>query len=119
MFSITALNHKKIELHPVRVSTIKPFINKYNWKGINYPSKQDYWKTFEKNNRIIALNSLYIKEKETCATYISKLNSNCAKQTILLMIPSEEKEGLHDLAIKKLFTSLRGIISKHHGDFII
>ena len=45
------------------VSKIKPFINKYNWKGINYPSKIDNWKMFEKNNPTIALNILHIKEK--------------------------------------------------------
>ena len=27
------------------------------------------------------------------AAYISKINSNCEKQIILLMIPNEEKEG--------------------------
>ena len=31
------------------------------------------------------------------------------------MIPNEEK--WHYLAVKKLSTLLRGIISKHHGDF--
>ena len=31
------------------------------------------------------------------------------------MIPNGE--GWHDLAVKKLSTSLRGITSKHHGDF--
>ena len=31
-------------------SNIKPFVNKYKWKGINYPSKMDDWKMFEKNN---------------------------------------------------------------------
>ena len=45
-----ALNYEEIESHPERVSSIKPFINKYNWKGINYPSNIDDWKTFEKNN---------------------------------------------------------------------
>ena len=30
-----ALNYEEIESHPERVSNIKPFINKYNWKGIN------------------------------------------------------------------------------------
>ena len=29
-------------------SNIKPFINKYKWKGINPPSKKYDWKTFEK-----------------------------------------------------------------------
>ena len=33
------------------------------------------------------------------------------------MIPNEEKEGWHYRAVKKLFTLLRGITSKHHGDF--
>ena len=50
-------------MHPERISNIKPLINKYKWKGINYPSKADDWKTFEKNNPITALNILYIKEK--------------------------------------------------------
>ena len=58
-----ALNYGETESHPERVSNIKPFINKYNSKGINYPSKLDDWKTFEKNNPTIALNILYIKEK--------------------------------------------------------
>ena len=59
-----ALNYEEIEPHPQRVSNIKPFINKYNQKGINHPSKIDDWKTFEKNNPTIAPNILYIKEKD-------------------------------------------------------
>ena len=34
-------------------------MNKYNWKGINYLSKIDDWKKFEKSNLTIALNILY------------------------------------------------------------
>ena len=71
----------------------------------------------EKNNPTIALNILYVKEKEICPAYIPKINLNHEKQIILLMIPNEEKEGWHYLAIKKLSTILRGIASKHHGDF--
>ena len=67
----------------------------------NFPSKINDWKTFEKNNAAIALNILYIKEKEICSPNISKIKSNCEKQIILLMIPNEEKEGRHYLAIKK------------------
>ena len=34
------------------------------------------------------------------------------------MITNEEKEGLWNyIAVKKLSTLLRGITSKHHGDF--
>ena len=72
---IVALNHEEINWNPERVSNIKPFINKYNWKGINYPTKKDDWKTSEKNNPTTALNILYIKEKEICPAYISKHNS--------------------------------------------
>ena len=43
-----ALNYEESESHPERVSNIQPFINKYLWKGINYPLKVDDWKTFEK-----------------------------------------------------------------------
>ena len=35
----------------------------------------------------------YIKEK--CPAFISKINLNCEKQIIILMIPNEEKEGWH------------------------
>ena len=45
-----------------RVSNIKPFINKYKWEEISYPSKLDDWKKFEKDNLTIALNILYIKK---------------------------------------------------------
>ena len=71
-------------------------------EGINYPSKIDDWKTFEKNNPIIALNILYTKEKEISPAYISKSNSNCEKQIILLMVPNEQKEGWYYLAVKKM-----------------
>ena len=37
--SITvALNHQNIESHPERISNIKPFINHYNWEGIEFPA---------------------------------------------------------------------------------
>ena len=75
-----ALNYEEIKRNPERVSNNKPFINKYNWKGINYPSKIDDWKTFQKKNPAIAQNILYTKEKEICTAYISKINSNCEKQ---------------------------------------
>ena len=71
---------------------------------------------FEKNNPAIAVNILYTKQKEICPAYVSKVNSNCKKQIVLLMIPNEEKEGWHYLAVKKLPKLLRGITSKH-GDF--
>ena len=37
--AIVALNYDKIKWNLERVSNIKLFLNKYNWKGINYSSK--------------------------------------------------------------------------------
>ena len=48
---------------------------------------------------------------------ISKHNPNCEKQVVLLMISNKEKGRWHYLAVKKLSPLLRGIISKHQGDF--
>ena len=36
-----ALNHKEIKGNPQRMKKIEPFIDKYNWEGINFPSKKD------------------------------------------------------------------------------
>ena len=56
-----ALNYEEIESYPEIVFNIKPFINKYKWKGINYPSKLDDWKTLEKNILTITPNIFNIK----------------------------------------------------------
>ena len=54
-----ALNLDKIKKEPQRISKIKPFIEQYNWKDINFPSMSKDWKKFELNNEI-ALNILYV-----------------------------------------------------------
>ena len=54
-----ALNYDEIKKDPQRITKVKPFINKYNWEEINYPSEKDDWKKFEKNNVTIAINALH------------------------------------------------------------
>ena len=44
---IIALNHKEIKKDPQKISKIKPFIDKYNWKDIEFPSHSKDWKKFE------------------------------------------------------------------------
>ena len=97
MFSIrcnscitVVLNYEEIKKVPQRITRIKHFINKHNWKGINLPSEKDDWKKFEKNNLTIALNVLYAKKEKIYPAYVSKHNSNCEKKAILLMISNEE-----------------------------
>ena len=69
-----------------------------------------------------------------CFTYLSKHNSNCQKQVILLMIPegegrecetkskgckakSDGQQRWNYLAIKRLSALLKGITSQYYGDF--
>ena len=49
MFSISCnsvLNYEEIKKDPQRITKIKPFINKYKWKGLKFPSERDDWKKF-------------------------------------------------------------------------
>ena len=55
------------------------------------------------------------KNDKIYPVYVSKHNSNREKQAILLMIPNGE--GWHYITVKQLPALLRGITSKHHGDF--
>ena len=55
-----ALNFGKIKKDPQRVSKIKPFIDQYSRKEIDFPSHSKDWKKFELNNKSIALNILYV-----------------------------------------------------------
>ena len=130
-YSITvALNHQNIGNHPERVSNIKPFINQYNWEGIDFPAGIKDWKKFERNNKTIALNILFIPHntKTINLAYKSKYNRKRENQVVLLMITNGEK--WHYIALKSVRTDdgfnrpirslsrlFRGITSNNHGDF--
>ena len=43
-----ALNYQTIEIHPERILKLRPYINKYNWEGIDYPAGSKEWQKFEK-----------------------------------------------------------------------
>ena len=93
-YSITvALNHQKIENHPERMSNIKPFIDKYNWKDIDFPAGIKVWKKFQQNNKKIALNILYVphNKKTINLAYKSKYNRKRKYQVVLLMITDDKQ----------------------------
>ena len=87
-----ALNLDKIKKDPQRVSKIKPFIEKYNWEDIDFPSTSKDWKKFERNNEV-ALNILYVpyNTKKINIAYKSKNNLTHERQIILLMISDGKK----------------------------
>ena len=57
-----ALNYQTSEKNPQRISKLKPYINKYNWQGINFPAGSKECQKLEKNNNTIALNVLYVEK---------------------------------------------------------
>ena len=112
-----ALNYQIIKKDLLRISKIKPFINQYNWKEVDFPSEQKDWKKLELNNKSITLNILFVSyntEKIRLA-YKSKYNFKRENQVILVMIPDGKK--WYYLAVKSLSALLRGITSSHAGDF--
>ena len=112
-----ALNYQTIEKDPQRISKLKPYINKYNWEGIKFPARSEEWKTFERNNKTIALNILFIPHntKTIRVAYRSEHNNKRKKQVILLMITNGKK--WHYFAITNLSALLQGNPSHHEGDF--
>ena len=69
--------------NPQRIPNIKPFIDQYNWKEIDFPSHSKDWKKFEQSNKTIALN--------------------------ILFVPHNTKKR-HYLAVKSVSALLRGIV---------
>ena len=111
-----ALNLDKIKKNLQRISKIKPFIEQYNWKDIDFPATSKDWEKFESNNEI-ALNILYVHHntKKIQVAYKSRHNLTCDKQVILLMISNGE--NWHYIVVKNLPGLLKGITSSHKEDF--
>ena len=113
-----ALIYQNITNNCQRISKLKPFINNYNWKDIEFPSHSKVWRKFECNNKAIALNILHIpyKTEEIRQACISKHNDKRNNQVNLLMI-TDGDTNWHYLAIKNISGLLRGITSNHNDDF--
>ena len=50
-----ALSHQNIGNHPEKILNIKPFIDQYNWQGINFPVHQNGQEESEKSKNIMAI----------------------------------------------------------------
>ena len=111
-----ALNFDNINNHPEKISKIRPFIDQYNWKDIDFPATSKDWKKIELNNKIV-LNILYIPHntKKIQLAYRTKYNLTYNKQIILLMFTDGEK--WHYLVVNNLSRLFRGLTSNHNADF--
>ena len=87
MFSIRYNRHvksKRNEKRSQRTTKIKPFINKYNWKGIKFSSEKDNWKKREKNNVTIALSVLYAKKRKKWIFYMFQNTTQIEKNKLFI-----------------------------------
>ena len=110
-YSITVvLNYQNIENHPEQISNIKPFIDQYNWDGIDFQSGIKDWKKFERNNKTIALNILYVpfNTKTINLACKSKYNRKRENQVVFLMITNgkqgDEFDKWHYIVLKSVHT---------------
>ena len=112
-----ALNYQNIERHPQRILKLKPYINKYNWEEIEFPAGPKDWKKFERNNKTIALNILFLQHntEKTRVAYRSEHKNKRKRQVILLMITDGKIQ--HYLAVSNLSALLAKKSSNHDGDF--
>ena len=87
-----ALNLDKIRKNSQRIFKIKPFIDQYNWKDVDFPAMSKDWKKFELNNEI-ALNILYVPHntRKIHVAYKSKHNLTRENPIILLMITGKKR----------------------------
>ena len=110
-YSITvALNHQNIQNHQERISNIEPFIDQYNWEGIDFPAETNDWKKFELN-KTIALNILLIPHNETTNSACkSKYNCKRENQVVLLMTTNGEKSHYTTKKVNVLMMDLIALL---------
>ena len=94
----------------------KPFISKYKLKGINYPSRIDDWKTFEKINWqllvIFCILSLYLKNKFDLWKTNNSINDSKQRKRRLALSRSKRTMCVTERYCVTVLTS------KHDGDFL-
>ena len=113
-----ALDYQRMKKKLQKISKLKPYINKHNWKIIKFPSDKEDWKKFEQNNKKIALNILFVphNKEEIRPAYISKHNHKHKKKKFLMTTDNDGKRWRY-LAVRSLPALLRGISSSSNGDF--
>ena len=77
---IIGLNHEKMEKDPQRIRKTKPFINRYNWEGRNFPSEKYEWKKFVKNKIIFTLNVLYVEKEKYILLMVQNVTQTVEKK---------------------------------------
>ena len=104
--STIALYHKGLGTNPERISKrLIEHVPKLNWHHIDFPASYKYYVIFQKLNKNIALNVLYVpfNQKTICSEYISNRNYLPEKQITLIKI-TDNKKKWHFLALPSIPT---------------
>ncbi|XP_057316784.1 uncharacterized protein LOC130657804 [Hydractinia symbiolongicarpus] len=96
---IASLYHTEIERDPQRISKLRPYVDLYNWQGIEFPTSIKSIYKFEDNNQGIAVNVLYVTGKRIDILRQSH-HTDRSKQVNLLLITNDKKT--HYTAVKSL-----------------
>ena len=109
---IAALHHEEIGVHPERISKLKPYAERYDWSGLEFPVSVNKIGKFEKNNPEIAVNVLFASKNSIYTARRSEFNAQRQKQVNLLMIV--EGENRHYTAVKNLSRLLSKLNAANH-----
>ena len=115
---IASIHNERISKNSHRISKHKPFIDNYDWTDIIFPSEQNDWDKFERNNKAVSLNILSAHEtkKKINIIRVSEFNRKRKHQVILLLI-TNENDDLHYVSAKGLSRLCRGLFPNNNGDF--
>ena len=115
---VATIHNNEIDHNPNRITKLAPFIKKYNWNGINFPTEQKDWDRFEQNNKDAALNifSTHSTKKKIDIVKTSKHN-NTRKHKVILLIISDEDNNWHYICVKNLKALCRDVFSNNHGGY--
>ena len=126
-----AFYHNELGKNPGRISKKLDIYSSFNWHNIDFPASYEDYTTFERLNRDVALNILYVSlnEQNICPEYISNRNFDKIDQVVFLKISDREGKwhylalpsNLDEDGVKRPYKSLprlmEGISSNNHGDF--
>ena len=110
-----ALECEEIGKKFAKISKIKPFINKYDRKGINHPSGKYDWKNRKTIQQLILMCYMFKKWPYTLPTFQN--TTQIMKTKTILSFNDSKRRRVTSLAVKTWSALLRGLISNHNGDF--
>ena len=107
---IAALHYEEIGNNPQCISKLKPYVGRYNLDGLVFPVTLQDICVFEKNNEDVAINVLYVEDKDI--GILRKSEYHDRENIVNLLMVSDGKKK-HYTTIKSLSRLLSSKNSKN------